>query len=255
MKILLTGAAGFVGRHVLRALLEASHEVIALVHGESDLGPAGGGRLVSVKGDLRARELYDRLPGPVDAVISLAQSAHYRDFPGKADDIFAVNVEAAFLLADWARRTGVTRFVLVSSGGARAQESHVWGSEPAKRATPIDFYLSSKLCAEVILRAYRGYFRTLVMCRPFFIYGPGQSPQMLIPRLVRSIRNGEPLQLQGRDGLRLNPVYVEDVARALARSVELDGFAEFDIGGPQELTLREIGEAIARRIGREALFS
>ena len=253
MKVLLTGAAGFLGRRVLRALLNASHEVVALVHRQTDLGQLGAG-VSTLEGDLGARKFYEQLPGGVDAVISLAQSARYRDFPGGAEDMFAVNVEAAFRLSHWAHRAGVGRFVLVSSGGARTPEAHVWGGSVTKPA-PIDFYLSSKLCAEVILRAYRTLFRTAVICRPFFIYGPGQSRDMLIPRLVESIRDGKPLLLRGRDGLRLSPVYVDDVASILARSIELEGFAEFDIGGPQALTLREIGEAIARRLGRRALFT
>jgi UDP-glucose 4-epimerase len=255
VRILLTGAAGFVGRRVLRALLNASHEVIALTHCKTELGLLEGGRVTALQGDLCTRDLYDRLPGLVDAVISLAQSVHYLDFPARSEDIFAVNVEAAFRLADWGRRNGTERFVLVSSGGVRALESHVWGRASAAPATPIDFYLNSKFCAEAILRAYRNLFRTLVICRPFFVYGPGQSPHMLIPRLIQSVRLGKPLQLRGPDGLRLSPVYVDDVASALARSVELAGFAEFDIGGPQDLTLREIGEAIARRLGKQALFT
>ena len=64
------------------------------------------------------------------------------------------------------------------------------------------------------MEAYQGEF-VVVILRFFFVYGPGQSNEMLIPRLVKSVREGQPIALDGLDGLRINPVYVEDAVRAV----------------------------------------
>src|SRR5207248_610348 len=75
-------------------------------------------------------------------------------------------------------------------------------------------YVATKLAAEVLADAHRALF-TVIVLRPFFIYGRAQDRCMLLPRLVDSIRCGRAITLAGRDGMRFNPVHVEDAARAV----------------------------------------
>ena len=100
-----------------------------------------------------------------DTVIHLAQSRHYRQFPERADDIFAVNVKSTFQLLDYARRAGAGRFLHASSGGVfgYSYEKFV-ETDPVN---PLNFYLSSKYCAELMVGNYRDYFLTIVL-RFFF---------------------------------------------------------------------------------------
>src|SRR5262245_24424434 len=115
MRILVTGAAGFVGRRACGLLAAAGHETLALVHPDS-FARAGaelpGATLL--RADLAALRTAD-LPARADAVVSLAQARRFRDFPDTAGETFAVNVQASLTLLEWARGAGVQRFVHVSS--------------------------------------------------------------------------------------------------------------------------------------------
>jgi nucleoside-diphosphate-sugar epimerase len=257
MKVLVTGAAGDLGRRVVERLVIARHNVIALVRPGSPRAqaPAFPQGVEQLTMDLAALD-PERLPGGVDAVIALAQSALHRQFPEQAREIFDVNVAANLRLLDWARRRAVKRFVFASSGGVYGTHARAMHDEKAQCETesPASFYLATKLCVELLLEGFGPFFRSAVTLRPFFIYGPGQRREMLIPRLIESVRDGRPIHLKGNDGLRLSPIFVEDAAQAFAAALDLEGCHALDVAGPEVLTLREVGEAIGRQIGRAPVF-
>jgi len=76
----------------------------------------------------------------------------------------------------------------------------------------------------------------------------------LIPRLVQSVREGRSITLQGQDGIRINPTYVTDAAAAIVQALTLAGSHKINVGGPEVLSLRQIGEIIGQRVGREPIF-
>jgi nucleoside-diphosphate-sugar epimerase len=258
MNILLTGAGGFVGRRLVALLARARHEVLAVVHRPPheehreffDYPTVTVRQLDLAEGDLGL------LGRRFDAVIALAQSQYFRDFPERADDIFAVNVAAHLKLLEWSRSRGVKRFIYASSGGIYGSSARVGVAETELLAvdSPLGFYLGSKLCAEVVFQNYRHYFETAAILRPFFIYGPGQRSDMLIPRLIHAVREGTPIRLQGTDGLRVNPIYVDDAAAAFAAALELRGCQVINVAGPETATLRDIGERIGRLLRRAPVF-
>lgn len=96
---------------------------------------------------------------------------------------------------------------------------------------------------------------TVVILRFFFVYGPGQRPDMLIPRLTRLVAEGRPIRLNGADGLLTNPVHVADAASAVHRALDLDRSHRINIGGPDVLSLRQIVESIGARLGCAPLYS
>src|SRR4051812_20770247 len=248
MKVLVTGAGGFLGRSVVSRLVSAGHEVLALVRQSSQGLPPElkTGGVTVLTADLKRADWKALVPRPPEAVVSLAQSSRFRDFPAGAEDIYGVNVDAGARLVDWARACGVPRFILVSTGGVRTLDPWLLGAAQARTepATPLEFYLATKLCMEILLRCFAPHFHSTVVLRPFFIYGPGQQPDMLIPRLIRSVRSGTPVRLQGAAGPRLNPIHVEEAASVIAAATSAEGHLTGDIGGPDTVTLREIAESI-----------
>ena len=77
---------------------------------------------------------------------------------------------------------------------------------------------------------------------------------MFVARLIESIRNGTAVQLQGENGLRTNPIFVEDASAAFARALDLDGSHIINVAGPEVLTLRALCEIIGRAVGRAPIY-
>jgi nucleoside-diphosphate-sugar epimerase len=243
--VLLTGATGFIGRHLL-ARLAAEHEVVAIARGAPPEALAG--LATWVLQDLAAPLDRAALPARVDTIVHLAQSARYRDFPDGAADVFAINVATPAALLDYARAAGAQRFVLCSTGGVyglndeRVRESH--------SVSPLNFYLASKYAAEVLLVPYREILHTVVL-RPFFVYGPGQR-SMLVASLAERVQRGEAVTVDGDPGLRINPIHVEDAARAMAAAVALDGSDVINVAGDEAVTISDLVRRLAVVAGVEA---
>lgn len=248
MKILIAGASGFIGRHLTRKLGE-HHEVLALVR---EINADVEGAETEIVHDLAHPLDLAMLPKNIDAVVHLAQSEHYRDFPDRAEHIFAVNVHGTLRLLEYARIAEAKTFVFTSTGG-------VYGTSYERFAEtdpvdPLNFYLSSKYSAELMLANYRQFFKTVVL-RPFFVYGPGQHGRMLVPRLIQRVRDGEPIELSGEDGLRLNPIYVTDAVDVFEPALRLPESDIFNVAGNQVVTLRDLLREIGEIVGREPVVT
>lgn len=247
----MTGAAGFVGRHLCAALAGDGHEVVACHRPGATPAPMSGVTWTAV--DLS--DPRSVLPGAdaVDAIVHLAQSRHYREFPQQAAEIFEVNTAATLRLIEYGRARGASRFV-------HASTANVY--EPARRPLDEDaplgastFYAASKRAAELLVESYRDLLGTVVL-RFFTIYGPGQQG-MLIPNLIARVRGREPITVQGRGGLPVSPLFVADAVAAIQAAV-LDparaGFEIFNVGGAEMLTIKDIGEQIGRALASPVRF-
>jgi len=247
--ILVTGATGLLGSALIPELA-AAHDVVAVARRP----PTQPGGVRWVTHDLGQPTLPGDLPSHIDVVIHLAQSREFRDFPAQAVDIFAVNVTSTVLLADWARRAGARQFMLASTGSVYQPSSLPHREDEAvDAASPLSFYAASKLAAESLARTYDPHLIVTVF-RPFFIYGRGQDPAMLIPRLVDSVRSHRPVLLDGQDGMRFNPIHVSDAVRAVAAALALGESCVLNLAGPQVLSLRQAVDLLAASLEREPVF-
>jgi UDP-glucose 4-epimerase len=232
VRILVTGANGFIGSHLL-SQLEPRHELFALAR----TPPATAARpaIRWIAHDLTQPLEAAGLPASLDAVVHLAQSRHYKEFPDRASDIFAVNVEATFDLLEYARRAGAKKFVFTSTGGVYGYSYEKFAeTDPV---SPLDFYLTSKYAAELLLANYRQFFDTVVL-RLFFVYGPGQKG-MLIPNLLEKVRRGETVRIDGQ-GLRINPIYVADAVRVFEPALALEASDIFNVAGDEAVDLADL---------------
>lgn len=248
--VLVTGANGLLGRATL-ARIASARRVYGLVRAEPKRPPPDGATMVVH--DLRQAADPD-LPEAPETIVHLAQSPRYRDFPEGALDVFEVNVASTQRLLDYARRSGVRRFVYASSGGVYGHSEAPFREDaPLCGEMDLNHYLAGKISSEILLRAYSREFITITL-RLFFMYGPGQRETMLVPRLVNNVLQGQPILLQGPNGMRANPVYVDDAAAAVAAALALTASDTVNVAGPQVLTMREIGVLIGEAIGRAPRF-
>jgi UDP-glucose 4-epimerase len=248
MKVLVTGATGFVGRKLVGAL-GAAHSVHGLTHRDSQAGLPGA---EWHSADLSRPASEWRLPDRWDVLVHLAQSAGYREFPQRAFDMVAVNIDALVQLLELSRLRGARRVIMTSSANVYAR-SHDPIRETGALA-PESFYARTKMAAELLCEPYASHC-DVVVARMFTIYGPGQRPDMLIGSLIDKVRTGRAIQVQGRRGLLLSPVFVGDAVEALVRLVERPftepAFGVFNVAGPDGVDLPELAAHIGRAVGRD----
>lgn len=249
-RILLTGTSGLVGGH-LAAALSSGHEVLAL--GRQQAHPAAGVSPVVV--DLATEWSTSALPGHVDAVVHLAQSNRWQDFPEGAPEVFAVNVASTARLLDYAVRAGASRFVLASTGGLYGSvDGAITECTPVRIPSgPLQFYFETKRAAEGLALAYHDRLAVSVL-RPFFLYGAGHRQPKLIPRLIDRIRAGATITLRGADGTHLNPTHVDDVVAVIATCLSQPHHGIVNLGGGQVTTIRAMSTRIAGLLGVPVRF-
>ncbi|MDD5680370.1 MAG: NAD(P)-dependent oxidoreductase [Candidatus Omnitrophica bacterium] len=250
-RCLVVGANGLIGRCLLD-LLTDKWQVAAIsrkhLHGRDDDG------ITWINCDLNNRLDMRLLPKKTDAVVYLAQSDHFRMFPKRADDIFNVNVAGVLAFLQYARRAGAGTFILASSGGVRESICCDSSKEVLKPVEcDIEFYHSTKLCAELLARQYAKFFNIIIL-RFFFVYGPGQRKDMLIPRLISAVKEGKEIILHGINGDKINPIHVSDAAKAVRATLELKESRIIEIAGPKIYTMRMVGEIIGRCTGKKPVF-
>jgi len=247
-KVLIVGANGLIGRHLIERL-RTEYRVLALGRKDPRIKNVSW-----VEQDLEYEIDFQKFPQEVDKVVYLAQSEHFREFPDKASSIFRVNTLRMLEIIDYARRKNVQNFIYASSGGVYGTGERGFSEDstvPAKGY--LGFYLSTKLCSEILAENYTEYMKIAVL-RFFFVYGSGQKRSMLIPRLVDNVRAGNPITLEGEEGILINPTHVSDAVEAISASLCLENSEVFNIGGPDILSLKDICMTIGGRVGVEPVF-
>lgn len=231
MRALLTGAGGFIGRH-LAARLRQGHDVRAF------------------SGDLRDARAFEGQPH-ADVAWHLAAVSSPPESVRDPVGTWAVNATGTLHLLEWARRERVGRVVLVSS-------AHVYGPakyspiDEAHPTLPVTPYGASKLAAEALARGYAAsYGLEVVIVRPFNVYGPGQGPGFLVPDILRQLREGEKLVLGNPAPVR-DFTYVDDAVDLLARAGEAKDAAgaTLNLGSGAGHSVEEVARAAIRVSGR-----
>ena len=246
MTTLITGASGFLGGALARAL---AAEGPVLATGRDDR------RCTALAADLGSAVLRLDLAGP-DAVAQLAAAAQAAGVRriihaaaltapwGTRSAFFRANVTATQTVLEAARRCGVVRIVMISSPSVYFRHADQFLlPEDAPLPRPVNAYTATKRQAEALARDYGA-----IVLRPRGIYGPGD--RALMPRLVRAMRAGPlPLMRDGRAETDLT--HVDDVISAVRAALVAQGLAGrvFNISGGVGLPLREVVEAVGARIG------
>lgn len=244
-KCIITGASGLIGTQVLEVLRD-EWKVFSVTRRKAG---KQNRNIEFIKLDLSRKWSADVLPRKVDAVIYLAQSGHFRDFPDHGINIFNVNTLSVLKFLEYARKAKVRTFILASSGGVESLNLNI----NRDMENGLKFYLSTKLCAEILAKQYARFFNVIIL-RFFFVYGPGQRKDMLIPRLVSRVKERQPIMLDGHNGIKINPTHVSDAARAVKKAIGLRGSHTIDIAGPKVYTIRKISGIIGERLSKSPVY-
>jgi nucleoside-diphosphate-sugar epimerase len=240
--IALTGATGFIGRHLLRELPRRGYRVQVLLRRPSELPEGASGAII---GDLAAPQNMAAALRGVDAVVHSAGLAHAMSGHPE-DDYRVLNTEATVGLARAAERAGVKRFVFLSS--IRAQSGPVADTvlTEALPAQPTDPYGRSKLAAEEGLATLSIDW---VALRPVLVYGPGVKGNMAA--LLRVAQLPVPLPLGGLSARR-SLLSVDNLAAAVDTVLRAPGRLRrpLIVADEQALTVAEMVAALRAGLGR-----
>ena len=242
MKVLITGAGGFIGSHLVDSQLAKGFDVRAVdLHLDLLKHADGHPHLEALRGDITDEKLVKRLVEGVDVVYHLA-SAHL-DVSLPDEHYRRVNVGATLSLLDAARDAGVRRFVHCSSVGVIGDVEH----PPADEVTdchPTNIYERTKLEGE---RAALDFARRtgfpVVVARPAWVYGP-RCPRTA--KLIRTISKGRfPIFGSGKN--MRHPIYISDAVRGLELCAETPGIEGevFILAGQEPVEARQLVQVIS----------
>jgi nucleoside-diphosphate-sugar epimerase len=243
VRVLVTGASGFIGSALCEELIRAGHEPRGL-----DLAapPAAlSGRMASLRGDITDRKTCAQAVRGCEAVCHLA--ARVGDW-GPARDYFAVNVGGTQALLDAARTAGLRRFVLVSSLAVHHYGGHLEADEHTARDAVINAYARSKIAAEDLVRQEAGPVEWTIVRPGVFPFGPRDRTSFV--HLAAAAERGGLGFVNGGQAL-VTTAYVENLVGGLRLALEHPRAADesFVMGDPRPVSWRELFEGLARALG------
>ena len=247
MKILLTGASGFIGSHVARTLLRARHEIHAIVRPDDEMW-----RIRDILPLLRivSADLLDLAfalpPASFDACIHLAwyvEPGKYLESPQNKDW-----VEASLRLARLIKESGCRRFI-----AAGTCFEYATSDPPQRESTPTEpstLYVQSKL---KLLHELQAAGIEFAWVRFFYQYGPREDPRRLVPVIINSLLNAQEVKLVPGDRTR-DYLYIEDVASAVCAVAQSNITGAVNIGSGVPVTVHDIALKIGHLLDRVDLL-
>lgn len=242
MKILVTGAGGFLGSAIARRLDESGHEVVRLHRKRRDVR----GEIIA---DLADPDLAARLPAQVEVVLHAGAYVPEKEVAAERDIAMATNVEATLRLLEYAVKAGARRFIHVSSAAVYGVPTRSGAVSEKDEPQPDNFYALSKLAGELMLEPYRFvHGLETVGLRYSYVYGPGMRGSTVIRRFVDMARNHQviPLLNGGRDFFDL--VHLDDAVGAVEAAMRR-GSGVYNIGSGRPTTVKELAEAVIAATG------
>jgi len=273
-RVLVTGAAGFIGMHVSIALARAGAEVVAVdsfdPYYDVSLKEARCAELERVAGvacirhDLAVRDATAALfaGGAFDRVVHLAAQPGVRYSIENPAAYVTNNLDAFANVLEGCRRAGVAHLVYASSSSVYGASHTLPFSEDQRTDTPVSFYAATKKANEAMAYSYsRLYGLAATGLRFFTVYGPWGRPDMAPMLFTRAILAGAPIQVFNHGNMRRDFTYVDDIVEGVVRVLALppardasDGAAHaiYNIGNNRSVALPEFITTLERLLGRKA---
>ena len=265
--ILVTGGAGFIGSHLVEALLREGREVVVLDNFDSFYNPAvkrknvepfaGQPGFALVEGDIRDEKKVDALfaARPISAVVHLAARAGVRPSIEQPVLYSDVNLNGTVVLLEACRRHNVGKFIFGSSSSVYGNNRKVPFSEKDDVEMPVSPYAATKRGGELLCATYHALYRLNVFCLRFFtVYGPRQRPEMAIHKFTRLIDRSVPLPRFGDGSTSRDYTFIGDIIAGVTRAVErVQGYEIINLGGSRITRLQDLIALLEARLGKKAV--
>lgn len=266
--ILVTGAAGFIGSHVVDRLLADGHRVLGLDNFDPNYPRAikeanlAGARqhpaFAFAEADLLDPDALERAlasiaPERIDAIIHLAARTGVRASISDPLGYHQTNLIGTLRLLELARLHGVRQFVFGSSSSIYGVNPRVPWHEEDRDILPISPYANTKLSGEMLGHVYAATHGVRFIALRFFtVYGPRQRPDLAIARFVEKLRAGQPLPRYGDGSSRRDYTFVADIVDGIVRALAYTAtpFEIINLGNHQTVSLGDLITAIGATFER-----
>jgi UDP-glucuronate 4-epimerase len=265
VKLLVTGAGGFIGSHLSEALIARGHQVTGVDNFDPFYARAVKERNLAGLRKLPAFRFVEadvaRDPMPLDgveAVIHLAAKPGVRPSLEDPGSYMEANVTATARLFDAARRVGLMRIVFGSSSSVYGNATPAPFAESEPAVSPISPYAASKRAGELLAHAFAHLYPLRIMCLRFFtVYGPRQRPDLAIHKFTDLIARGRPVRMHGDGSSERDYTYITDALDGIIAGLEWTAQAApgsvetVNLGGGARVRLDRLIALIAAALGKE----
>ena len=266
MKVLVTGAAGFIGSHLCERLIGQGWDIVGLDNFDDFYDPAvkhanlsgclKNNQFELFEGDIRDAGAIGSVLGgrDIDIIVHLAAKAGVR--PSIEDPVGYedVNVNGTVMMLEGAKEFGVKRFIFGSSSSVYGNNEKVPFSESDNVDFPISPYAATKKAGELICHTYSHLYGIGMTCLRFFtVYGPRQRPDLAIHKFARLIEAGEAIPVFGDGSMRRDFTYIDDIIDGVVGAMGCcDGYEIYNLGESRPVRLDELIVAIEGALGKRA---
>jgi len=268
--VLLTGAAGFIGAHTARALLEQGHSVVGVDNFDPFYDPRIKAAAVEslrkfadfrfVEADIADAGAMQRVfeGSHADGVIHLAAKAGVRPSIADPTAYARVNVLGTSIILAESLRAACTRVVVASSSSVYGNCPTAPFHEDLDVNAPISPYAATKRACELLGFTHHALTKQPVaMLRFFTVFGPGQRPDLAIMQFLKSVSKGETIRVFGDGSSSRDYTYVDDIVSGVLAAydrIPSFGYRVWNLGGNEPTTLNSMVATIGRVVGREPVI-
>jgi UDP-glucuronate 4-epimerase len=271
MRVLVTGAAGFIGSHLCERLLKEGHAVVGLDNFNAYYSPKikkTNAQILKkyplfklIKGEILNEKLLSKIfkQNKFDQVVHLAARAGVRPSLENPKLYADVNIRGTLnLLTEIQKQKSQNqniRFIFASSSSVYGNSPKVPFSEKDNVDKPISPYAATKKAAELICYNFHHLYNIGTACLRFFtVYGPRQRPEMGIALFTQSILKGQPITMFGNGATSRDYTYIDDIVDGIVRVMKLKKlqFEIFNLGNSHPISLKKLIELIEKAAGKKA---
>lgn len=269
MKILITGAAGFIGSHTCESLIKNGNSIIGVDNFDSfysyklkklnleQLNQNSNFRFY--KADIRDDKALNQIfsSNQVDVVIHLAAKAGVRPSIESISEYYDVNINGTISLLESMRKNGIKKMVFASSSSIYGNNQKVPFSEDDRVDNPISPYASTKKSGELLCHVYSHLYNFDITCLRFFtVYGPRQRPDLAIHKFTKLIQENKPIPFYGDGSSSRDYTYIEDIVNGISCALNhLEGYKIYNLGESKVITLKKLVEVIETILGKKAMLN
>jgi UDP-glucuronate 4-epimerase len=274
MHVGVTGAAGFIGSHVVERLLGRGDSVLGLDNFDPFYSPqekrdnltaavaSPRFRLdeVDVADGAALKAALDGYSHPLDALVHLAAKAGVRPSIADPPAYVRANVLGTQTLLGEAQRRGIRRIVFASSSSVYGNSATVPFNESATAVEPVSPYAATKRAGELLCYAHHHLYSGSVLCLRFFtVYGPRQRPDLAIRKFATLMTAGKAIPLFGTGATERDYTWIDDIVDGVVAAVDRSARAprEFEIvnlGGSRATDLRRLVQLLSDALGIKPTF-